>query len=51
MNHIYLIRLLVLKRPVFQTQKYGIPTLKVYILQAASILPNGTKTVLKLFCQ
>ena len=28
MNHIYLIRLVVLKRPGFQSQKYGMPTIK-----------------------
>jgi len=26
MSHIYPIRLVVLKRPIFQTQKYGMPT-------------------------
>jgi len=26
MNHIYLIKLVVLKRPGFQSQKYGMPT-------------------------
>jgi len=26
MNHIYLIRLVVLKRPGFQSQKFGMPT-------------------------
>jgi len=28
MNHIYLIRLVVLKRPSFHSQKLGMPTLK-----------------------
>jgi len=34
MNHIYLIRLVVLKRPGFQSQKYGIPTPTSYIYVA-----------------
>jgi len=28
MNHMYLIRLVVLKRPGFQSQKYGMPVLE-----------------------
>jgi len=31
MNHIYLIPIVVLKRPVFQTQKYGMPIYRATI--------------------
>jgi len=31
MNHIYLIRLHILKRPSFQSQKYGIPSIALKI--------------------
>jgi len=30
MNHIYLIRLVLLKRPGFQSQKYGMPTITAF---------------------
>jgi len=57
MNHIYLIWLVVLKRPVFQTQKYGMPRQNIHSLlgfpklnQPVFILPSEANAPLELFC-
>jgi len=41
MNHIYLIRLILLKRPGFQSQKYGMPNIIVFFISVSTSL--GTK--------
>jgi len=44
MNHIYLIRLVLLKRPGFQSQKYGMPRFRF------SALPNLVHSTTHLSC-
>ena len=41
MNDIYLIRLILLKRPGFQSQKYGMPNIIVFFISVSTSL--GTK--------
>jgi len=37
MNHIYLIRFVVLKRPGFQSQKYGMPGLNTFFVWTTKV--------------
>jgi len=41
MNHIYLIRLIPLKRPGFQSQKYGIPSVAVALVRPLHVSKVG----------
>jgi len=49
MNHIYLIRLVLLKRPGFQSQKYGMPSVGKHLGLDPTSEVGGGRSQLHLF--